>query len=189
MTQTERAPVTHFDTIEALEAFLEETATMPMQEPGLYELEHGLQCAVELEAAAPTDIELQVAGLVHDVCHGQCHIRIHDTVGGEAVRQVLGDRVADLVKLHVVAKRYLVTKQQDYAGILSPISVETLALQGGPLTADEVAAFEANPLAQDAILLRKADDAAKTPGRVTPGLDYWRPRLRQVAAQAAAMRA
>lgn len=182
MTQTERTPVTHFDTIEALEAFLEETASIPMQEPGLHELEHGLQCAAELEAAAPDDIELQVAGLVHDVCHGQCHIRIHDAVGGEAVRSVLGDRVADLVKLHVIAKRYLVTRQQDYADVLSPVSIQTLALQGGPLTADEVAAFEADPLADDAILLRKADDAAKTPGRVVPGLDYWRPRLRQIAA-------
>lgn len=183
MTQTERAPVTHFDTLEALEAFLEETAAIPMLEPGLHELEHGLQCAAELEISAPDDIELQVAGLVHDVCHGQCHIRIHDEVGGEAVRSVLGDRVADLVKLHVAAKRYLVTKTLDYAAGLSPISTETLALQGGLMTPDEVAAFEANPLADDAILLRKADDAAKTPGRVVPGLDHWRPRLRQVAAR------
>lgn len=173
--------VTHFDSIEDLEAFLETSGSVPIGEPGLVELDHSLQCAAELEAVAPHDVELQIAGLVHDVCHGQCHIRTHDIVGAEAVRGLLGHRIAELIRLHVTAKRYLITTDPAYGDILSPVSTGTLALQGGVMTPEEVAEFEAHPFARDAIVLRKADDAAKVPGRVVPGLDHWRKRLRQVA--------
>ncbi|HUD52106.1 hypothetical protein [Parvibaculum sp.] len=169
---------TPFETVDAIEAYLQETATMPMEEPGLFELEHGLQCAAELEACAPDDIELQIAGLVHDICHGRCHIRVHDRVGAGAVRAVLGDRVAELVGLHVAAKRYLVATDRSYAARLSPISKTSLDLQGGAMTQEEISAFEKHPLAQEAMLLRMADEAAKTPGRIVPGLDHWRGALR-----------
>lgn len=177
-----QAPVTHFADVEALIDFLRGTADRPIEEDGLFELDHGLQCAAELKAAAPDDEELQVAGLVHDVCHGQCHISVHHQVGAEAVRGVLGDRVAALVGLHVDAKRYLVATDASYSGELSRVSTATLQLQGGPMAADEVRAFEAGPYAGDAVRLRKADEAAKTPGRVVPGLDAWEGALRRVAA-------
>lgn len=173
---------TPFETVDAIEAYLQEMATMPMEEPGLCELDHGLQCAVELEALAPDDVELQIAGLVHDICHGRCHIRVHDRVGAGAVRAVLGDRVAELVGLHVAAKRYLVATDPSYAARLSPISKKTLELEGGAMTQEEVSTFERHPLAKEALLLRVADEAAKTPDRVVPGLDHWRGALRQVAA-------
>jgi len=182
MTTATQGPVTHFATIEALEDFLGATAGVQTEEPGLHELDHGLQCAAELEAVAPDDLELQVAGLVHDVCHGQCHISVHAEVGAEAVRGLLGDRVADLIALHVDAKRYLVATDEAYVARLSPVSVATLRLQGGGMNADEIAAFEAKPWAHDAVLLRRADEAAKVPGRAVPGLDHWRPALRKVAA-------
>lgn len=185
MTAARRKPVTHFDGIADLEAFLESTGRLPMEEPGLFELDHGLQCAAELAAASPEDVELQIAGLVHDICHGQCHISVHDMVGADAVRDVLGRRVADLVGLHVAAKRYLMSTDDDYASRLSRVSTHTLALQGGGMSAEEIAAFESNPNAADAILLRKADEAAKIPGRVVPDLDHWKPALRRIAANQA----
>lgn len=185
MTAERRKPVTHFSSIEDLETFLESTSRLPMEEPGLFELAHGLQCAAELAAASPDDVELQIAGLVHDICHGQCHISIHASVGADAVRNVLGDRVAELVGLHVAAKRYLISTDDDYASRLSGVSTRTLELQGGGMSAEEIAAFEANPNAADAILLRKADEAAKTPGRVVPDLDHWKPALRRIAANQA----
>lgn len=177
-----REPVTHFADVEALIGFLRSTAGRPMEEPGLHELDHGLQCAEELRMSDPEDEELQLAGLVHDVCHGQCSIAIHQEVGAEAVRQVLGDRVAALVGLHVDAKRYLVATDASYSGALSRVSTHTLQLQGGAMTPDEVAAFEASPYAQDAVKLRKADEAAKTPGRIVPGLEAWEAALRRLAA-------
>ena len=159
--------------------------TVSDEDPGLTELDHGLQCAFELSRAAPADEALQVAGLVHDIAHGLGHIRDHGAVGAAAVRGLLGERVAELVRLHIPAKRYLVTTDPAYRARLSPDSVRTLALQGGDMTADEVAAFEAFPHWRAALQLRMADEAAKVPGRIgVPGLDHWRAAIQRAASAA-----
>ena len=44
------------------------------------------------------------------------------------------------VRLHVAAKRYLCTTESDYFSRLSADSVRSLALQGGNMSADEIAA-------------------------------------------------
>ena len=71
------------------------------------------------------------------------------------------------VRLHVAAKRYLCAAEPGYSGLLSAESVRTLALQGGPMTPDQVTAFEALPYARDAVAVRRWDDEAKDPS-VTP---------------------
>ena len=156
-------------------------STISTEDPGLTELDHGLQCAFELQQCAPDDVALQVAGLVHDIAHGFGHIRDHGAAGADAVRDLLGERVAELVMLHIPAKRYLVTTDAAYRGRLSPVSIQTLALQGGDMTEAEIAAFEAWPHWRDSLKLRVADEAAKVVGRVVPGLDSWREQVRRVA--------
>ncbi|WP_372349644.1 metal-dependent phosphohydrolase [Streptomyces sp. KL116D] len=86
----------------------------------------------------------------------------HADRAAEAVRGLLGERVARLVRLHVPAKRYLAAVEPGRG--LSAQSSLTLGAQGGPMTAREVAAFEADPLAEDAVTLRQADDAGKVVG-------------------------
>jgi predicted HD phosphohydrolase len=147
------------------------------------ELDHGLQCAALLEAAAPGDLELQVAGLVHDLAHpwdgpGQPN---HHRLGADAVRDLLGARVAALVEAHVDAKRYLVTVDPAYRATLSPGSIHTLAAQGSDLSPAEVAAAEALPHWAAAVALRRADDGAKVPGADVPPLEHWTPIIRTVA--------
>ena len=61
---------------------------------------------------------------------------------------------------------------------LSPPSVVSLALQGGPMSADETARFEANPFAIDALRLRKWDDDAKVSGLETPNVEHFEQYLR-----------
>jgi predicted HD phosphohydrolase len=141
------------------------------------ELDHGLQCAFELRHRFPHDVGLQLAGLVHDVGHRFGPDASHGRVGAEVVRPALGPRVAALVEAHVPAKRYLVATDPAYVDRLSPDSVRTLALQGGGLTPDEIRVFTARPHAQAAVALRRADEDAKVPGRVVPGLDDWIPVL------------
>ncbi len=174
-----------FATARDLESFLWSIADAPSDEPDLSELEHGLQCAAVLRERAPADVGLQVAGLVHDIGAALGHVRDHGVAGADAVRPVLGPRVAELVRLHVDAKRFLVTRDPAYRAGLSPVSIASLNAQGGDMSAAEVAEFAANPFHQDAIRLREADDLAKVPGKPTPGLETWLPALRLVAQEAA----
>ena len=142
-------------------------------------LEHLLQCADLLAEWRPHDDELVVAGLVHDLGHvlaGGDEDR-HGEVAAEFVRPLLGDRVADLVALHVPAKRYLVAVADGYGDLLSPASTASLSEQGAAMSVEEQRRFEAEPRAADAVLLRKADDQAKQAGRIVPGLDRWWPLL------------
>ncbi len=60
----------------------------------------------------------------------------------------------------------------------SPASALSLGLQGGPCTPDEVAAFERNPFADEAVRLRRWDDVGKIEGLDTPPLSHYRPALR-----------
>lgn len=147
-------------------------------------LAHGLQTAAVLAAHAPDDVELQIAGLVHDLGHVAVPHDVdgHGRHGRVLFEELLGERVADLVELHVPAKRYLVTVEEQYFGGLSDGSICTLAEQGGPMAPDEVATFEAEPRHQEAIVLRRADEAAKVPGREVPGLDHWRPVVERFVA-------
>ena len=81
------------------------------------------------------------------------------------------------MRLHVAAKRYLCATEPSYLGLLSPESVRTLALQGGPMTPEQAAAFEALPYARDALAVRRWDDEAKDPAVTPPGLDHFEPLL------------
>jgi predicted HD phosphohydrolase len=146
-------------------------------------LEHHIQCAALLAAEVPSDLELQVAGLVHDVASSldPRPAGDHAAVGAELVRGLLGDRVADLVGGHVIAKRYLVTVDPTYRDGLSENSTMTLALQGDAMTDVERTAFEHATLRDDWVRLRLADDRAKVVGAAAPGLDHWRPALERLA--------
>jgi predicted HD phosphohydrolase len=167
--------------IDELLAWLEQLADLGSAEAeGFTELDHGLQCALEVATARPSDVELQVAGLVHDIGHLFAGDRDHARVGAEHVRPLLGDRVASLVDAHVTAKRYLIATDQAYGLRLSEVSTATLGLQGGPLTYAERERFEGSAVFDDALLLRRADDAAKVPGRDVPGLDDWLPTIRRL---------
>jgi predicted HD phosphohydrolase len=141
-------------------------------------LAHGLQCADVLSSLYPDDVGLQLAGLVHDVGHAVDGARDHASAGAAFVRPLLGSRVADLVGLHVEAKRYLAATE---AYELSHASVVSLARQGAAMTLLEAEAFRRRPPAGGAIALRRADEAAKVVGRSVPGLETWAPRMRAYA--------
>jgi predicted HD phosphohydrolase len=148
---------------------------VPSGEMPFTHLDHALQTAAVLRHDFPDDIELAVAGLVHDIGHllpgvGDAE---HAEAGAEAVREALGDRVAGPVGLHVEAKRYLVARQNAYAEVLAADSVASLALQGGPMSAEEQQEFERLPHAQRALDLRRADERGKVDGLAVAGLREW----------------
>jgi predicted HD phosphohydrolase len=157
-------------------------------EGGLPILDHCLQCAARLRSSHPHDLELQVAGLVHDLGwlerdDDEWTLRLdatHDVTGRALVAPLLGDRVAALVGGHVTAKRYLLATDPGYAAMLSARSEETLGFQGGVMTSSEIAEFERRPDRDDLVALRRADDAAKVRGAAVDPVDSWRPVVERV---------
>jgi len=148
-------------------------------------LAHALQCAELLADQRPDDIELQIAGLVHDLgtLLEPDKPATHAKTGGGAIEDLLGPRISALVAGHDQAKRYLVATDPAYAATLSEISRYTFTLQGGDMGAGERAEFERGAHFEDLLVLRRADDDAKVAGRIVPGLGIWRPEITKLAAR------
>jgi gamma-butyrobetaine dioxygenase len=97
----------------------------------------------------------------------------HEQVGARFLANWFGSAVTRPVQMHVSAKRYLCATDQSYFDGLSPASVHSLELQGGPMTPDEAIAYRANPYHAEAVELRRWDDLAKVSGAPTPGFDVF----------------
>lgn len=150
------------------------------------QLEHALECAW-LAKQAGADREMVAACLLHDVGHligaavDPVGVPDHDDVGAQYLRERgFPERVCALVGSHVDAKRYLTAVNPAYAARLSEASVQTLALQGGPMTEQEAARFAADPLLADKLRLRSWDEQAKVPGLEVPGLEAYRGLLEEM---------
>lgn len=153
-------------------------------EPDVDVLAHGLQCGHLLLDAHRGDPALAIAGLVHDIAditHPADHRRHHE-LGAAIVTPLLGERVGHLVRMHVAAKRYLLATDAQYRSRLSRRSIQTLADQGDALTGKEIHALEHDPDLAAILALRRADEQAKDPDAVVPGLEFWEAQLRSLIA-------
>ncbi len=153
------------------------------------QLEHALQTAFLAEQAGATDT-LIMAALLHDIGHLLSALPEdiadhgvdgwHEQAGATWLARDFPAAVTEPIRLHVAAKRYLCAVNADYYRRLSPASVQSLALQGGPMNDDEVRKFEANPYAREGLRLRQWDDTAKVVGLKTPELERYEPRLKKL---------
>lgn len=117
---------------------------------------------------------LVISALLHDIGHfiGEHPIDAlengidnnHEEVGARYLEPYFPEAVTEPIRLHVAAKRYLCATDDGYFGRLSSASVDSLAVQGGPMNATQVAQFEANPHHQAAVKLRLYDDDGKVAG-------------------------
>jgi [1-hydroxy-2-(trimethylamino)ethyl]phosphonate dioxygenase len=152
-------------------------------------LEHSLQAAHAAELAGAGAAAISAA-LLHDIGHmlhghdeeiahrGQDGM--HEQVAAAYLSRWFGEEVTAPILLHVPAKRFLCWQDRDYLGRLSPASIKSLALQGGPMNEEQAAAFLRNPFANAAIALRQWDDEAKIPGLRVPNAAYYLPTLQIV---------
>jgi phosphonate degradation associated HDIG domain protein len=145
---------------------------------------HALQAAWLAEQAG-CDAALITACLLHDIGHmvhdlgdDPARDRIddkHEELGQAWLTRWFGPEVTEPVRLHVAAKRYLCAAEPEYFAKLSSDSVRSLALQGGPMPAAEVATYRDNPHAEAATKLRRFDEAAKVKDLETPPVAHFLP--------------
>ena len=163
------------DAIAELRTLFDSPAADELYDEVVTEREHALQAATIIEADGGDDA-LITAALLHDVGHllvERERDQRHQQLGAEYLARWFGPEVCGPVAQHVAAKRYLVTVDADYASTLSNSSTTSLAQQGGPMSPDEVAAFEAEPHFAAAVALRRSDDRAKVPGAPTGTLEQF----------------
>jgi predicted HD phosphohydrolase len=147
---------------------------------------HSFQTAVFAEQDGADELMI-AAAFLHDYGHF-CHNMgediadqgidaIHEELGAAALRDYFVPAVIEPMRLHVAAKRYLVATDEEYVKTVSPASMLSLEVQGGPFNEAEVKEFEGNPYFKRAIQLRLYDEAGKVPDMETPDYEYYRPFL------------
>jgi phosphonate degradation associated HDIG domain protein len=146
---------------------------------GVTQLEHALQAARRAEEAGGDD-ELVTAALLHDLGHllnlqGDTPTARgiddqHQYFAIPFIRELFPPSVVEAIRLHVDAKRALCALEPEYYESLSEDSKRSLTLQGGIFSREETEKFLAKPFAENAMRVRRWDDAAKVAGEVTPPL-------------------
>lgn len=154
--------------------------------------EHMLQGATLAEQNGEDEMTI-VAALLHDIghftgefgtfCMEDTQDKYHEDAGAKLLENFFPPLVVDCVKYHVAAKRYLCAARPEYFNELSEASVHSLSLQGGPMDAEEVQAFESNPNLNKIIAVRLLDDAGKSADMETPSFAYFAPMVQRVVDQ------
>jgi len=112
-------------------------------------------CSSALIAAA---LLHDIGHLVHDLGDNPAEHGVddkHEELGQVWLQSWFGPEVTEPVRLHVAAKRYLCATEADYFAKLSPDSVLSLSLQGGP----------------------SFDEGAKVAGLTTPPVQHFLPHV------------
>jgi [1-hydroxy-2-(trimethylamino)ethyl]phosphonate dioxygenase len=151
--------------------------------------EHMLQGACLAERQGEDDLVI-AAALLHDIGHFTSEFgtfsmndtkdRFHEEAGAKVLARFFPDIVTDCVRQHVAAKRYLCATDPAYFGELSEASVHSLRLQGGPMSGEEIRAFERHPNIERIVKVRRFDDAGKIAGMITPRFAYYAPILQRI---------
>lgn len=150
---------------------------------------HMLQAAQFAEQQNACDEEI-AAALLHDIGHFANDVDAsvsehgedaqHEHAGSEFLSRFFPPAVVEPVRQHVATKRYLCAVDPHYFDRLSPASVHTLELQGGPMSPEEAQEFRKNPHLESCVRVRKWDEAAKDPALTHPDFEHYCPLLNRL---------
>lgn len=132
---------------------------------------HMIQCGM-LAMEHLSDLPVIIGALLHDIGHllkpdvdtgTTAAFKLnHEVLGAEYLRRNgFSDRVCAMVAQQTQARRYLATTDTAYLARLTPASLQMLYGNGGPMTADETAAFEKHPYFGDIVNVCYWDEEVK----------------------------
>ena len=120
-------------------------------------------------------VEIILGAFLHDVGHllvyedcglemmGDVGVKDHEEIGGLFLEEMgFSNLISELVRKHIMTKRYLITIKEDYYEKLSDASKITFEYQGGKLTEEEIHRFEQDKYFDYHLRLREFDDKAKS---------------------------
>ena len=144
--------------------------------------EHMIQTAMLAEKAKCSS-NLICSSLLHDYGHfilenpeamvNKMKNGKHEEVGFKFLKRYFIKEVLGPIKYHVKAKRYL-ARNDKYFRLLSKASKVSLKLQGGIMDKREAKLFEKNEFFEEAVKLRKFDEAAKKFGLKIKGINEYK---------------
>lgn len=177
--------MTYIDTInEIIDLFNKYGASDYIGE-NVTQTEHMVQAAMFAEENGE-DLDMIVAAFLHDIGHlleinskdkqmADLGVTNHELVAKKyLLSKNFTEKTACLVGNHVPAKRYLVSKYDEYYDNLSEASKKTLLLQNGKMNSKEILEFEADPYFKESLRLRGYDDQAKIVNYKIKPLSYFR---------------
>ncbi len=175
--------------IETIVTLFESRGSEKYGQEDVTQLQHALQCAT-LAESEQAGAGLIAAALLHDLGHLMSNEHLpseitlnlddrHEEKAHAWFIRVFGPAVADPIRLHVAAKRYLCTVDAAYQEKLSPTSLKSFLDQGGAMQEDERHAFERELFYRDAVRLRRWDDQAKDRTARTENIDHFIPYVEQ----------
>lgn len=148
------------------------------------QLEHATQAGllaeqycIENNIEYPIKNDIIIGAFLHDIGHllvfeypinnyplmNNLGVKDHEFIGGEFLLSLgYNNTVAELVKGHVLTKRYLITKNKSYYNNLSEASKQTFNFQGGNLSQEEIKQYEKTHLFNYHLKIREWDDTAKS---------------------------
>lgn len=163
-------------------AFMKERGKSNYDE-SVTQIAHALQCAALAQQRGLSDAAI-TAALFHDLGHLLLDEHddrsdflaadmAHEVAGGDFLQRWFPSEVTEPIRLHVAAKRYLCSTESAYYDQLSGASKRSFQVQGGNLSAEELAEFETNEHLDIAVQLRRMDDDAKVSDKPVPEIDAY----------------
>ena len=140
--------------------------------------EHMIQTAMAAKKNNEND-DIIIGCLLHDIGHfldndnmNGLGVIEHGKIGADFLRQLnMSENICRLVEYHVLAKKYLVSKYEDYYNKLSDASKQTLEYQGGKMTLLEMKQFEQMNDYNNILKIRNYDDIGKNTDSIIPNIE------------------
>ena len=148
------------------------------------QVDHMIQAAMNAEDNNAPDFVV-LACLFHDIGHllalknniptNKLGVNNHEHVAYKYLKSIgIIFPIPELVRGHVMAKRFLVSNDNSYYDTLSESSKKTLEEQGGKLSDMESNSFASDPLFEYYIQVRKYDDSAKKVDKKIRDIEYYK---------------